>query len=121
MAHGDPNDDFLVLEILRRVNLATASREAEELAANPDLRRPGSRQSAFMSWRRMRNIWPTMSSRLVAETILGLVERFERAPGSRSCSTPRISRLVQFNRGLILLRLGQHREAQRSLHLRSCY
>ena len=115
LVQGHPNDDFLLLEILRRANLPQAIHEAEELAANPDLDAKVLAECIHVLATHADHL-ADHQFQAAAETILGLVERFERAPGRDRVRATDLA-LVQFNRGLILLRLGQNAEAQRSLAL----
>jgi Tfp pilus assembly protein PilF len=52
----------------------------------------------------------------MAARILELADRFERAPGRDRVHASTLA-IVQFNRGLVQLRLGQLHEAQRSLEM----
>ncbi len=115
LVKGHPNYDFLLLEILRQANLPQAIREAEELAANPDLDAKVLAECIHVLATHADHL-ADPQFQVAAETILGLVERFERAPGRDRVRATDLA-LVQFNRGLILLRLGQIAEAQRSLAL----
>ncbi len=115
LVKGHPNNDFLVLEILRRANLPQAIREAEELAANADLDAKVLAECIHVLATHADHL-ADHEFQAAAQTILGLVERFERAPGRDRVRATDLA-LVQFNRGLILLRLGQIAEAQRSLAL----
>ena len=58
------------------------------------------------------------SFQTVAKRILDLAERFERAPGRDRFHASTLD-IVQFNRGLVQLRLGRLHEAERSLDLAS--
>ena len=115
VVQGQPNDDFLLLEILRRASLPQAISKAEELAANPDLDAKVLAECIHVLATHADHL-ADHQFQAVAETILGLIERFERAP-RRDRVRATVLALVQFNRGLILLRLGQIAEAQRSLAL----
>ena len=113
LEQGHPDDDRLFLEILRRADLPRATREAESLASELNL--------TAVVLAECIHVLATHADHLaddpflpVARTILGLIERFERAPGRDRVRATDLA-LVQFNRGLILLRLGQIAEAQCSL------
>ncbi len=117
LGQSHPNDDFLLLEILRRANLPRAIHTAETLASNRAL------DAKVLAG--CVHVLATYAEQLaddsfptVAKTILELAERFERAPG-RDRVHASILALVQFNRGLVQLRMGQLDEARHSLDLAS--
>ena len=110
LAQGHPNDDFLLLEILRKANLPKAVQTAHELASDPDL---DARVLAECV-----HVLATSADQLadepfqaMAARILELADRFERAPGRDRVHASTLA-IVQFNRGLVQLRLGQLHEAQ---------
>ena len=117
LAQGHPNDDFLLLEILRKTNLPRAVQTAYEMASDPDL---DARVLAECV-----HVLATSADQLadepfqaIAARILDLADRFERAPGRDRVHASSLA-IVQFNRGLVQLRLGQLHEAQRSLDMAS--
>ena len=114
---GRPNYDFLFLEILREANLPKAIQTVEEWAVNPAL--------DAMVLAGCIHALGTYADELddepfqkVAEKILELSDRFDLAPG-RERVRASILAMVQFNRGLVQLRLGQLDNARRSLDLAS--
>ena len=106
---GNPNDDSLYLEILPAQRL-DRERSVRPRHAGLESRRsrPGYWPSVFTSWRR------SAEPCLMMEPFVRLpmrfsswCERFDHAPGREQVRASRTLALVQFNRGLILLRLGQ--------------
>ncbi len=117
LEHGHPNDDFLLLEILRKANLPRALQVVYEMASDPDL---DARVIAECV-----HVLATHADQLAdepfqatARRILELADRFEHAPGRDRVQASTLA-IVQFNRGLVELRLGHPHEAQRSLDLAS--
>jgi hypothetical protein len=112
---GNPNDDRLYLEILRRVDLTRARLEAETLAAKPGI-------SAGVLAECV-NVLATHADDLpedqfppVARRILEWVDRFQGAPGREGVRAFPHAQLL-FNQGVTLLRLGRIAEARRTLDL----
>jgi tetratricopeptide (TPR) repeat protein len=111
----NPDDVYTYLEILRRIDLPRARLEAETLAPRLDI--PAGILAQCV------NVLATYSDLLaddqfepVAEQILAWAGRFERAPG-RERVLALIFALFQFNRGLVLLRLGRGDAAREALKL----
>jgi tetratricopeptide (TPR) repeat protein len=112
---GQPNDDSLFLQILRRTDLGRATREAERFADGPDT-------SAIVLGECV-NVLSTHADNLPAEQfepvgrrMLDWSDRFERAPGRERVLASTLA-LLQFNRGMALLRLGQVEAARETLSL----
>jgi hypothetical protein len=102
---GDPDDDGLFLDIVRRVDLPRAVREAQAFAASPDL------AAALLA--ECINVLADHAEKVgghefgpVADQILDWSGRFELA-GGRDQVPPSTRALLHFNRGMILLRLGR--------------
>ena len=114
---GHPNYDFLFLEILREANLPKAIQTVEEFALNPalDAKVLAGCVHVLATHADQPSDEPFQS---VAQKILELSDRFDHAPG-RDRVPASILAMVQFNRGLVLLRLGQLDNARRSLDLAS--
>jgi tetratricopeptide (TPR) repeat protein len=111
----DPDDDFLYLGILRRLDLPRARREAEAFAS--DTNAPAAVLAECI------NVMATHADDLpddqfqaVAEHILAWADRFDRAPGREEVTAPTLA-LLQFNRGMTLLRLGRVEAAREALRL----
>jgi len=112
---GNPENDRLFLEILRRTDLQRAGLEAETLAALPGA------SAAVLA--ECVNVLATQADNLpedrfppVAERILDWADRFQRAPGRERVRALPHAQLL-FNKGLTLLRLGRIGEAHRTLEL----
>jgi hypothetical protein len=112
---GHPNDDSVFVEVLRRIDLPRATREAEALATSPTA--PADVLSECI------NVLATYADSLlndqfeeVAERVLAWADRFDQAPGRERVSAATLA-LLQFNRGMILLRLGRHEAARDALAL----
>jgi hypothetical protein len=105
----------LLLEILCRVDFPRACREAEALAARPDA-------PAFVLAECIRVLathadnLPDDQFKPVADRILKWADRFDRAAGREQVLASTLA-LVQFNRGMILLRLGRTDAARDALNL----
>lgn len=117
LGHRHPSDDSLLLEILRHANLPRAIQTVDELAADPGL------DAKVLAG--CVHVLATYADQLadepfqnVAVKILELADRFERAPGRDRVEASTLA-IVQFNRGLVQLRLGRLHEAERSLDLAS--
>ena len=111
----DPDDDFLFLGLLRRLDLPRARRESEALAANPD--------APAVVLAECINVLATHADDLpddqfgpVADRILAWADRFDRAPGREEVTALTIA-LLQFNRGMTLLRLGRGDDSREALRL----
>jgi hypothetical protein len=112
---GNPNDDRLFLEVLRRTDLVRATREAEVLAASTNV--PAGVLAECI------NVLATHADNLsddqfrpVADRILTWVDQFESAPGRDHVRASVLAQL-QFNRGMLLLRLRLPDDARRALEL----
>jgi hypothetical protein len=112
---GNPENDRLFLEILRRTDLERAGLEADTLAAMPGV------SAAVLA--ECVNVLATQADDLpedrfpaVAERILDWADRFQRAPGREQVRALPHAQLL-FNQGLILLRLGRIDEAHHTLAL----
>jgi tetratricopeptide (TPR) repeat protein len=115
LSPDNPKDVYTYLEILRRIDLPRAKVEAEALAPKLDV--PAGILAQCV------NVLATYSDDLaddqfgpVAEQILAWASRFERAPGRERVLTLMFA-LFQFNRGLVLLRLGRGEAAREALKL----
>jgi hypothetical protein len=102
---GRPHDDSLFLQILRRIDLDRATREAETFAGGPNT-------SAIVLGECV-NVLSTHADDLpddqfepVGRCMLDWSDRFEQAPGRERVPASTLA-LLQFNRGMALLRLGQ--------------
>ena len=109
------DDVWTFLEILRRHDLARARREAEALTSGVDI--PADILAQCV------NVLATCADNLTddqfeptAEKILEWAARFERAPG-RERVRAAVFALFQFNRGVVLLRLGRGEAAREALRL----
>ncbi len=115
LGSSDSDDLRLFLDILRRIDLPRARREADALAARSDV--PAGILAECV------NVLATYADGLsddefapVARRILAWVDRFDRAPGREQVLASALA-LFQFNRGLVLLRLGQAEAAHDALDL----
>ena len=111
----DPDILFFYLETLRRIDAIRAEREAQSWAARDD--------ASALVLAACINIWSAAADRrpdsqfaAVAARVLGWMDRFDRAPG-RDRVRASILAQVQFNRGLLMLRLGQVDQAIATFHL----
>jgi tetratricopeptide (TPR) repeat protein len=111
----DPDNACTFLEIVRRLDLPRARREAEALASGIEV------SSSVLAL--CVNVLATCAEDLpddqfepVAEKILEWAGRFERARG-REWVRASIFALFQFNRGVVLLRLGRGEAAREALKL----
>jgi hypothetical protein len=111
----DPDDDRLFLEILRRIDLPRAQREAEALASIPDASANVLAECINVLADHADSL-PDDQFGPVAERILAWVDRFDRAPGREHVLALTLA-LLQFNRGMILLRLGRGEAARDALRL----
>lgn len=112
---GHPADDFLYLDLLRRVAPGQAAGEADRLAHAAEA--PAMVLAAainVLAERAEDSTGDEFAAR--ASRILGLCERFEHAPGRSDISAALLS-LVHFNRGMTLLRLGHVDTARAALDL----
>ncbi len=108
-----PNFSFLFLDLLRRTNPPRAVVEAERLASTPD--------AAVAILAAAINILASHAEDLpdegfvpIARRTLEFCELFERSPQRGQTSVSLLS-LIHFNRGMILLRLGQTESAHAAL------
>jgi hypothetical protein len=115
LSPGNPQVDSVFLEVLRRTDLARATHEAEAFATNA--------QAAAGVLAECINVLATHADSLpddrfrpVADRILAWVDQFERAPGRDQISAATLAQL-QFNRALVLLRLGQSEAYRNALIL----
>ncbi len=113
----NPDNVHSFLEILRRIDLPRARLEAEALAPRVDI--PAGILAQCV------NVLATYADNLpddqfgpVAEKILTWAGRFERAPDRERVIALTFA-LFQFNRGVVLLRLGQAEAAREALKLAS--
>jgi tetratricopeptide (TPR) repeat protein len=111
----DPDVGFFYLELLLRVAPDRAAREAESLAEAAGV--PAPVLAACI------NIWSAAAEQVadgmfepIGRRILEWSDRFESAPGRDGVRASVLAQF-QFNRGLILLRLGRIGEARRALEL----
>ncbi len=112
---SDADDLRLFLDILRRIDLPRAKREADALAARLDVTASVLAECV--------NVLATYADDLtddqfgpVADRILAWADRFDRAPGRERVMALPLA-LFQFNRGLVLLRLGRAEDARDALGL----
>jgi hypothetical protein len=110
-----PHYDFFYLEILRRTDLDRALREAED--------RSEKHETHAKVLAACINIAATQADQLsdadfepCGRRILEWVDRFEHAPGREEVRASVLAQ-VQFNHGLVLLRLGSTAEAKRQLEI----
>jgi hypothetical protein len=115
LGSSDPDDDRLFLEILRRIALPRALSEAEALAARPDAS-AGVLAECINVLATHADDLPDDQLKLVPDRILEWADRFDRAPGREQIPASTLA-LVQFNRGMILLRLGRTEAARDALNL----
>jgi tetratricopeptide (TPR) repeat protein len=115
LGSSDSDDLRLFLDILRRVDLPRARREADALAARSDV--PAGVLAECV------NVLATYADGLndeefapVAGQILAWADRFDRAPGREQVLALSLA-LFQFNLGLVLLRLGRAEAARDALDL----
>ena len=115
IAPEDSHVSFVQLEILRGVDPSRAWREAESRAEVQ-----GTSATILAA---CINIWAAAADQVsdqgfeaVGVRILDWVDRFERAPGRDQVRASVLAQ-VQFNRGLVLLRLGQRDDARHALDL----
>jgi tetratricopeptide (TPR) repeat protein len=115
LGSDDPDDLRLFLDVLRRTDLARARREAERIARTPDV--PAAVLAECINvLAEYADTLPDDQFGALADEILKLAERFERAPSPGDVlQTTRA--LFQFNRGIVLLRLGRNDAAQHALNL----
>lgn len=112
---GRANDDRLFLEILRRIDLPRAVREAKTLAED-------ARASAGVLAECI-NVLATHADAVpddkfepVGRLVLDWAVRFEQAPDRENVIASTLAQVL-FNKGLVLLRLGQMTDARRELDL----
>lgn len=115
LGSADPAVDFLRLGLLRRLDLPRARREAETLAADPEVNAEVLAECINVLASHADGV-PDDLFPEVAYRILGWAERFDRAPG-RGRVTALTLALLQFNRGMALLRLGRGDAARDALRL----
>ena len=115
LAQGHSNDDFLLLEILRKADLPRAIQTVDELVSDRAIEAKVLAECVHVLATHADQL-ADEPFRAVARRILELADRFERAPGRDRVQASTLA-IVQFNRGLVLLRLGRLHEAQRSLEL----
>jgi hypothetical protein len=112
---GHVEDDRLFLEILRRLDLDRATREAEARAAQPDA--PASLLAGCVNVLATHaDKQPDERFRTISPRILEWAERFEHAPGREYVRAATLAQL-QINRGLVLLRSGDVEAARRAFAL----
>jgi tetratricopeptide (TPR) repeat protein len=110
---NDPALDWLFLGILGRFDGPRARREAETLAANPDLSALVLAECINVMAIQADDL-PDDQFRDVAGPILAWADRFDRAPDREGVPGPTRA-LLDFNRGITLLRLGRLDEARAAL------
>jgi hypothetical protein len=111
----DPDDARLLLGLLRRLDLPRARREAEALASDTNV------TAAVLA--ECINVLATHADSLpddqfasMADRLLAWADRFDRAPGREQVLALTLA-LLQFNRGMALLRLGRLEAALDALRL----
>jgi tetratricopeptide (TPR) repeat protein len=112
---GQPNDDHLFLEVLRRIDLLRARREAEALAASTQVPAVVLAECINVLATHADDL-PEDQFRPVAERILVWADRFDQAAGREQVPALTLA-LIQFNRGMALLRLGRTEDARDALNL----
>jgi tetratricopeptide (TPR) repeat protein len=110
-----PTDDRLFLEILRRIDLPRARREAESLAAGTQVS-AGVQAECINVLATHADLLPNDEFEPVGRRILEWAEWFELAVDRPSVAASTLAQVL-FNRGLILLRLGKADDARRDLDL----
>ena len=112
---GRPNDDSLFLQILRRTDLDRAMREADKFAEDPNA-------SAVVLGECV-NVLSTHADELpddqfepVGRRMLDWSDRFRTGTRARRVPASTLA-LLQFNRGMALLRLGRVEAAREALRL----
>ena len=114
----DPSNssvDRQFLDIVRYVDLARAVREAEALALRPDVSANVLASCINVLAIHADNLTDDQFER-VAHRILAWADRFDRAPGREKVHAFTLA-LLQFNRAMILLRLGKGEAAREALAL----
>jgi tetratricopeptide (TPR) repeat protein len=115
LGSSDPDDDRLFLDILRRIDLPRALSEAEALAVRPDAS-AGVLAECINVLATHADDLPDDQLKRVPDRILEWADRFDRAAGREQIPASTLA-LVQFNRGMILLRLGRTEAARDALKL----
>jgi tetratricopeptide (TPR) repeat protein len=115
LSPDDADDVRLLLDILRRIDLPRARREAEALAAQPDAP-AGLLAECINVLATYADSLPDEQFRPVADRMLEWADRFDRAAGREQVLALTLA-LIQFNRGMILLRLGRTEDARDALNL----
>jgi hypothetical protein len=110
-AEPNPDNDHLFLEILRRVDLTRAVREAEALAATSHTCADVLAECINVLATHADNL-PDDQFEPVGRRILDWSEQFERVPGRERVRASTLAQLL-FNKGLTLLRLGDVTSAKR--------
>jgi hypothetical protein len=111
----DPDLVYFYLELLLRQNPGRAALEAEAYAERPDVAAPVLAACIDIETARAEQVQDE-AFRPIGRQVLQWADQFERAPGRERVRAD-ILASVQFNRGLILLRLGEIGEAQAALRL----
>lgn len=106
---GQAIGDCLFLRILRVTDLPRAVREAEVLAAKPDLS-ANVLAHCICILGTLADTVPDHEFTPLSLRIIAWVERFRNAPSDQSVKPSKA--MVQFDYGLVLLRLGRHAEAR---------
>ena len=112
---GHPNNNRLFLQILRRIDLARAGREAEALASDPEVSASLLAECVNVIATQADEV-PDAEFEPIGRRILDWSERFEHATGRERVSASTLA-LLQFNRGMALLRLGRDEAAREALGL----
>jgi len=111
--HAGTADDRLFLEILRRIDLPRAVREASAFAARNDLPAAVLATCIDVLTDHAEHL-PDDQFGPVGDQILKLAERYDHA-SDRDESDAQTTALFNFNRGMTLLRLGRSDEARAAL------
>ncbi len=111
----DPDVLFFYLETLRRSDTGRAEREAESFALHVDASAPVLAACVNIGAAAVDRL-PDPEFEASAAQVLGWIDRFEQAPG-RDRVRASVLAQVQFNRGLLLLRLGRLDQAVETFNL----
>ena len=112
---NDPDFVYFYLELMLREDPDKAANRASTEAEKPDVTAPALAACIDIFAAASEQV-PDQAFTPVGHQILEWADRFEAAPG-RDRVRASVLASVQFNRGLILLRLGQIHEAQATLRL----
>jgi tetratricopeptide (TPR) repeat protein len=112
---GHPKHQRLMLQALRQTDLPRAGREAEALASDPELSAGVLAECINVLATRADDL-PDDRFEPVGRRVLEWAGRFEQAPGRERVPASTLA-LLQFNRGMVLLRLGRVDAAREALGL----